>query len=157
MTINPEYTSPTGALTVLDIVSLSGFAPKRLFWIKDVPVGVTRGKHAHKKTNQYLMCLTGVVQLNTFDGKNWRTVVLDEGMSDILPAMVWGEQVFLAPDTVLLVACDTPYDRSDYIESMQAFYEARMGLNGPGEGGADISPGTPPELPTLSGATLEGV
>lgn len=142
MTINHEYVSAVGSLTAVDIEAEAGFSPVRLFWIKDVPIGVTRGKHAHKITNQYLMCVSGVVQLNTFDGKTWRTVVLFAGMSTLLPAMVWGEQIFLADNTVLLVACDTLYDRDDYIENMALFHETVTGLNA-GAVGADINEGAP--------------
>ncbi len=39
--------------------------------------------------------------------------------------MIWDSQVFMTGDDVLLSICSTPYDKSDYIEDMSSFLEAR--------------------------------
>ncbi|SVB74467.1 uncharacterized protein METZ01_LOCUS227321, partial [marine metagenome] len=64
------------------------FIVKRLFYITDVPNQETRGFHAHRKNQQYLICLDGriVVELKWGD--------LD-GATDAIINMMPGDTIFV--------------------------------------------------------------
>ena len=49
--------SHAGNLSILEDQSILPFSIKRIFYITHVPLGSIRGKHAHKKCSQYLICL----------------------------------------------------------------------------------------------------
>lgn len=103
-----------GYLTSLDLTSLP-FPPKRLFVIFG-KAGKTRGKHAHKKCKQYLICLDGLVKCKSKDlvlgFENEK--MLRGGDCVYLMNKIWVELECLE-DSHLLCLCSESYDKTDYI------------------------------------------
>lgn len=97
------------------------FTPKRIFLVKDVPVGVVRGEHSHYETQQLLICLRGKIKVNLHDGKSLTSSVLKENDTVFVDKMVWDSQEFLTYDSMLLVIASTHYDKQDYIEDFSYF------------------------------------
>jgi len=102
----------------LDIVD---FVPKRIFVVNDVPVGCTRGNHSHHKTQQYLICTKGSVNVMLDDGKMTKTINLKQNESILIPELVWDSQEFLTEEAEILVICSTKYDINDYILTYDEF------------------------------------
>ena len=93
------------------------FAIERIFYIYGVPVGDKRGFHAHHKTEQLLICLSGKVEVECKDGKREKSFVLDSPQKGLyVPPMIWDETIYLTEETVLLSLCSTKYHPSDYID-----------------------------------------
>ena len=112
----------SGRLVVADFARDIPFVPKRTFWVTDVPAGITRGFHAHKTGHQLLVCLSGRVLATLDDGEKLETIVLtNSGPAVWMPNMVWGEQTFLEPNTILLVIASNEYDENDYIRDRSQF------------------------------------
>lgn len=109
-----------GILTPIEFKELS-FEPKRIFLVTDVPPNTTRGKHAHKKTQQLLICLQGKIIVTLYDGYNEIDHCLKKGDSIFVPEMIWDEQLYTTKDSMLLSICSTPYDESDYIKYRETF------------------------------------
>ena len=109
-----------GSLTPIDLSNIP-FEVKRCFLIKDVPKGSVRGEHAHYKTCQLFVCLSGRIDMTLFDGTVERKMVLESGQSAIIDKMVWGKQEYLTGNEVAVVFCSTDYDRKDYIENIDQF------------------------------------
>lgn len=98
------------------------FVPKRYFLIFDVPTPEVRGEHAHKKCDQFLICVRGSCRVLLDDGKYRREITLDRpDLGVYLPAMVWGTQHTYSPDAALLVFASEYYDPDDYIRSYDEF------------------------------------
>jgi uncharacterized RmlC-like cupin family protein len=97
------------------------FFPKRCFFITNVPKNFERGNHAHFTTKQYLICLSGKVDVILFDGKKEHSHTLEKGNSIYIPELVWDKQIFKEPNTVILVLASTEYDQNDYILSLEKF------------------------------------
>lgn len=95
------------------------FLVKRFFYITDVPKGSIRGQHANKKTNQFIVCTSGEVEIMIRKTKNGiahkMTTILSPGESAFLSKRTWIEMRFLQENSTLLVLADRPYDKNEYI------------------------------------------
>lgn len=97
------------------------FTPKRLFIVKDVPKGIERGGHAHHKTHQYLICLSGKIIVILDDGSKKQYIDLKPYEGLHIPPYVWDSQIFLTGMECLLVLANTSYKKSDYINDYDYF------------------------------------
>jgi dTDP-4-dehydrorhamnose 3,5-epimerase-like enzyme len=124
------------------LVALEGgknipFAIKRAYYIFGTKAGVRRGKHAHRKLRQVIVCITGQCKMLLDDGRAKEEVHLtrnDQGL--VLDPMVWHEMYDFSADCVLLVLADAWYEEADYIRSYGAFKAACA----PAEGSDASSP-----------------
>lgn len=115
----PLHKDARGTLGALSLSELP-FIPKRVFWVYDSES--IRAMHAHKNTNQFIICVTGNVSVRTHNGKEWNNAVLMfEGDCLYIPKMTWEEITFFEPEDVLLVFADTDYDPEDYIHSFDDY------------------------------------
>ena len=97
------------------------FKPERFFFVKDVPEGDVRGKHAHKETDQLLFCLNGAIEVTLFDGSNTETFLIQEGEYVFEKRMTWTTLKFIKADSILMVASSKEYDPLDYIRDFNTF------------------------------------
>ena len=113
--------SPNGSLFIYEKGNGYDFNSQRSFAVfaneKD-----ERGKHAHKKCNQLLICLKGEICINIY-GKNYNDkFLIDHPNKGILiPPSFWSTQIFLKNDSIMLVICDMLYDEKDYIRDFETF------------------------------------
>lgn len=119
-----ELTSATdlrGSLVAAEFGALP-FAPARMFTVFDVPSTEVRGEHAHRRCEQFLVCVRGSVRCLVDDGAHRIEFVLDRpGVGLHIPAMRWGTQYHYSGDALLVVLASLPYDPDDYIRSYEAF------------------------------------
>lgn len=116
-----SYTDERGGFLIPIDLSKIPFKVKRCFLVKDTPKGAVRGEHAHYKTCQLFVCLSGKVDMTLFDGTVEKNFILESGQSAIIDKMVWGKQKYLTGNELAIVFCSTDYDRKDYIENMDEF------------------------------------
>jgi len=114
------------------------FSIKRLFYVYGSPVDVIRGQHAHKITDQVLIAISGKCIVTAKDSKNAVEHILDKPYQAVhIPAGIWGEQQYCSEDTVLLVLCNTSFDKDDYIwdfdEYLQWYYGDNMNRSPAGD------------------------
>ena len=120
----PLHSRGDGDLSVLEQANLP-FAVARLFFVR-AAVNAIRGQHAHKLCNQFMMCVHGAIEVTCDDGGNKRTVVLDAMNKGVLvPASIWASEIYRAPQSVLMVACDRVYKEDDYIREYAQFRRYR--------------------------------
>jgi acetyltransferase-like isoleucine patch superfamily enzyme len=111
-----------GELSVGEFERELPFAPKRYFLVFNVPSREIRGEHAHRKCDQFLICVRGSCGILLDDGNNRRELTLDRPSHGVyMPAMIWGTQYRYSPDAVLLVFASHYYDPDDYIRSYDEF------------------------------------
>ena len=98
------------------------FPIRRAYYIFGTRPGVRRGKHAHRRLRQVLVCVAGACTIALDDAREAEEVRLtgnDRGL--VLDPMVWHEMYDFSPDCVLLVLADEWYDEGDYIRDYAAF------------------------------------
>tara|TARA_R110002020_G_scaffold162493_1_gene348140 strand:+ start:3285 stop:3695 length:411 start_codon:yes stop_codon:yes gene_type:complete len=112
-----------GILVPIELEKQIPFEVKRMFYVFGVNSHQNRGQHAHYKTQQILICLHGCVICMCKDAYGHEIkVTLDYPTKGLLiPEMIWDEQIYTSPDSVLLSICSTGYNRDDYINSYSEF------------------------------------
>lgn len=118
----------TGRLAIAESGDRVPFPIARVFVVHGVAPGTVRGNHAHKRCAQIFVCLAGKVEVTLSDGEAEQTVMLqtpDRGL--LIPPMIWTRQRYAAPDTLLMVLCDTPFEEGEYIRDFEAFRAYRAG------------------------------
>lgn len=114
----PIMRDQRGALTVAELGGLVPFTVVRLFFVTGVPVGTARGQHGHYRCSQYFLCQGGRLQTVVSDGTQERIFVLEPGQGLLVPPGIFASESYLEPHTILLVLCDRPYEKDDYIHTI---------------------------------------
>ena len=113
-----------GTLMALNDFEDIPFVAKRLFYISNVPNKGTRGFHAHRKNQQYLICLDGriVVELKWGDSDGATDAIINmmPGDTIFVDKMTWATQTYYG-NAKLLVLCSTEHDESDYIRDWEEY------------------------------------
>jgi len=100
------------------------FIPQRFFWLTSVGNDIIRANHAHKSCHQLLLCQQGSLEAKITDGSG--AVSVHEmliGMTLHLPPLHWLELMNFSRDAVLGVLASEPYDKNEYINSLEELFE----------------------------------
>lgn len=120
------FTDSRGSLTLATVGKEIFFVPQRAYWVHHVPAGQTRGMHANRVVDEFVVCVSGAVSIEVQrPGEAGVTVRLshpDQGLA--IPAMAWSRQYDFTPNAVLLVLASGDYDRATYIDSYAEWLEA---------------------------------
>jgi len=118
----PRRGDERGALVVAEAMADCPFEIRRVYWVFGTAEGVSRGFHAHHRTRQLAVCVSGSCDLRMNDGRETATIRLDSPDRALpIEPMVWHEMHNFSPDCVLLVMADAEYDEADYIRDFEAF------------------------------------
>ncbi len=113
---------PAGQLSVGEFSDSVPFVPKRYFLVFGVPASEVRGAHAHRRCEQFLICVKGSCSAIVDDGVSRAEVLLNSpNLGLYMPVMTWGTQYQYSEDAVLLVFASELYDDSDYIRDYSEF------------------------------------
>lgn len=111
-----------GKLGFLECKEDIPFNIQRVFYILGAKKNEIRGKHAHKRCNQFLISLKGSIKITCDDGSNKKVYKLDHPYEGLLiPPLIWGEQHYLSKESILIVLSDYNYDEEEYIRDYDNF------------------------------------
>lgn len=117
-----QHGDERGQLVALEEGQEIPFKVKRVYYMYDTGKGVVRGKHAHKKLQQILICIHGSCKILVDDGREKKEIVLDKPYEGIYIAHdIWREMYDFSPDAVLMVLASELYNESDYIRDYNQF------------------------------------
>ncbi|WP_238651020.1 sugar 3,4-ketoisomerase [Paenibacillus piscarius] len=123
-----ELGDERGLLAVIDGETSIPFEFKRVFYIYNTISGVRRGYHAHYKTRQALVCVSGSCKVFLDNIRRKEDVLLDSPRKIlILEPNDWHEMYDFSPNCVLLVLASHLYDAEDYIRDYEKFKEVYGG------------------------------
>lgn len=118
----PRLVDERGELVVTEVGKNCPFLIARVYWVFNTGEGVSRGFHAHHKTRQMAVCVSGSCSFLMDDGTNRERIGLDTpDQALLIEAMVWHEMHDFSSDCVLLVLADAAYDEADYIRNFNDF------------------------------------
>lgn len=99
------------------------FSIARVFNVR-ADKGVIRGRHAHHKCSQLLICTNGVIKVTCDDGNQASEYILDKANHGLLiEPRIWVELEYMKENTVLTVLCNFPFDEADYIRDYKDFLQ----------------------------------
>lgn len=100
------------------------FEMKRIYFIKDVPHGESRGYHSHRKLHQVLICANGSVKVKLRNPYDEEDIILnDETKGLYIGPMIWRELYDFSEDAVLIVLASDYFDEGDYIRNYDFYLE----------------------------------
>lgn len=121
-----RITDKRGLLTVVSSKMIP-FQIERIFSISSK--NTIRGNHAHKDCTQFIVCLSGSLDVFVDDGSIDQKYTLTSSSEGILiPPGIWAYQEYSTLDTMINVYCDEDYSESDYIRNYEDFKSYRQNL-----------------------------
>lgn len=113
-----------GSLVALENSKEIPFDVKRVYYIWGTKRDVIRGRHAHRKLEQVIICMSGNCDFILDNGTEKETVHLDNPSKGLLIRHnIWREFTNFSPDCVIMVLASERYDESDYIRDYETFLQ----------------------------------
>ena len=124
--LDKHHSDSRGNISVVENGDTVPFDVKRLYYLYDVPGGVSRGGHAHKELSQFIIAASGCFTVTLDDGKVKRAFTLNRPYQGLLVKPgVWRNLDDFSSGSVCLVLASDKYDESDYIREYEDFLEYR--------------------------------
>ena len=120
----PKKVDPRGNLTFIEGQNHIPFDIKRAYWIYDVPGGETRGGHAFKEQDEFIVALSGSFDVEVDNGYEKKRFHLNRSYFGLhIPAGTWRSMDNFSTNSLALVLASTSYDANDYIRDYPVFTE----------------------------------
>ncbi len=120
-----EAEDGNGNLSVIE-KELLPYEIKRVYYLYDIPSGATRGGHSHKELQQFLIAVSGSLDVVLDNGAERRTFTLNKPNKGLLiPSGVWRELENFSAGAVCLSLVSAVYDEEDYIREYEDFLASK--------------------------------
>ena len=111
-----------GSLGIVEAGKQVDFDIARVFYHFGLPDGAVRGGHAHRKLKQFVICLSGAIDVSVTDASGQCNFILRSPASGLMvPPLSWLDLTSLNEGSTSIVLCSDKYDESDYIRDLIEF------------------------------------
>lgn len=118
----PKILDKRGNLSVIEEMKNIPFKIERTYWIYDVPGGETRGGHAYRENQEFIVALSGSFDVLLDDGNEQKVFSLNRSYYGLyVPKGMWRQMQNFSTNSLALVLASTPYSAEDYIYDYQEF------------------------------------
>lgn len=118
----PKFLDLRGNLSFIEQNNHIPFEIKRTYWIYDVPGGESRGGHAYKYNQEFIVALSGAFDVTVDDGSCQTKFTLNRSYFGLyIPAGLWREMENFSTNSFALVFGSKHYSEDDYIRSFDLF------------------------------------
>ena len=118
----PKILDSRGNLSFFENSNQIPFDIKRTYWIYDVPGGEMRGSHAFKKSQEFIIALSGSFDVVLNDGVNEIKYSLNRSYHGLyVPNLLWRSIDNFSTNSLVLIVSSIPYDTTDYIRDFDEF------------------------------------
>lgn len=124
--LDKHHSNRRGNLTVVENGQTLPFDVKRVYYLYDVPGGESRGSHAHRDLEQFIVAVSGSFKVTLDDGNCKRTFFLNRPYQGLYvkPGM-WRDLDDFSSGAVCMVLASDVYKKEDYIRDYNEFIEFR--------------------------------
>ena len=122
----PKFLDQRGNLSFIEEYKHIPFKIKRTYWIFDVPGGESRGGHAYKNTEEFIVALSGAFEVLLDDGEKIESFLLNRSYYGLyVPKGYWREMVNFSTNAVGLILAPTLFEPDDYIRDYNEFLKLK--------------------------------
>ena len=112
----PKILDKRGNLSIIEEFKNIPFKIERTYWIYDVPGGESRGGHAYRENEEFIVALSGSFDVVLDDGNNKKVFSLNRSYYGLyVPKGLWREMNNFSTNSLALVLSSTSYNPQDYI------------------------------------------
>lgn len=120
----PKINDPRGNLSFFQNQDQIPFDIKRTYWIYDVPGGELRGGHAFRTQQEFIICLSGSLDVVLHDGlKEIRYTLKRSYYGLYVPPMIWRSMDNFSTNALALIVSDSIFSEGDYIRDFQTYQQ----------------------------------
>lgn len=125
----PKIIDQRGNLSFFEYPKQLPFEIARTYWIYDVPGGETRGGHAFKEQQEFIIALSGSFDVILNDGNDEQHFHLNRSYYGLfVPKMYWRNIDNFSTNSLALFVSDKHYDENDYIRDFEVFKQLKYGI-----------------------------
>jgi hypothetical protein len=118
----PKVLDLRGNLSFIEEENHIPFKIARVYWIYDVPGGEFRGSHAFKKTEEFIVALSGSFDVLLHNGIEEKKYSLNRSYYGIfIPKLSWRRLENFSTNSLALILASTSYDENEYIRDFEQF------------------------------------
>lgn len=118
----PKILDPRGNLSFIEEQKHIPFKIARSYWVYDVPGGETRGGHAYKRNQEFIVALSGSFDVIIDDGKERKAFSLNRSYYGLyVPKGLWRQMKNFSTNSLALILASTLFDQSDYIYDYEQY------------------------------------
>lgn len=122
----PKFLDARGNLSFAQNNTHIPFEIKRTYWLYDVPGGESRGGHAYRETEEFVIALSGSFDVVVDDGKEKKTFHLNRSYYGLyIPKGMWREMNNFSTNSLALEFASTKYNPDDYIHDYNEFLKLK--------------------------------
>lgn len=122
----PKFLDARGNLSFIEQEKHIPFQVKRTYWLYDVPGGESRGGHAFKENQEFIIALSGSFDVILDDGEKREVFSLNRSYYGLyVPKGLWREMDNFSTNALALVLSSIYYDEKDYVEDYDEFKKLR--------------------------------
>ena len=120
----PKIVDPRGNLTVAEGLKDVPFEVQRVYWTYDVPSGESRGGHAHRCCEEFIVAVSGSFDVTLDDGRERRTFHLNHPYQGLYVGTgIWRTLDDFSSGAVCLVLASERFEEEDYIREYDDYTE----------------------------------
>lgn len=118
----PKFLDVRGNLSFAENYKQIPFKINRTYWIYDVPGGESRGGHAYRKNQEFIVALSGAFDIVVDDGFEKKTFSLNRSYYGLyIPAGLWRIMENFSTNSLALEFGSEHYSKEDYIRDYEHF------------------------------------
>lgn len=123
----PKFLDRRGNLSIIEEFKNIPFKIERTYWIYDVPGGETRGGHAYRENQEFIVALSGCFDVVLDDGKEEKVFTLNRSYYGLyVPKGMWRQMRNFSTNSLALVLSSTEYTEEDYIRDYNEFLKLKQ-------------------------------
>lgn len=122
----PKFLDARGNLSIAQNNTHIPFEIKRTYWLYDVPGGESRGGHAYRETEEFVIALSGSFDVIVDDGKEEKTFHLNRSYYGLyIPKGMWRVIDNFSTNSFALEFASTNYNPDDYVRDYNEFLKLK--------------------------------
>ena len=127
--LDRHYEKRFGNLSVVENGKTLPFDVKRVYYLYDIPGGASRGAHAHKELEQFIVAASGSFTVTLDDGKCKRNFFLNRPYQGLyVKPGIWRDLADFSSGAVAMVLASEMYKQEDYIREYEEFIAFKSGI-----------------------------